>query len=132
MAKPNEEQVNPDKLQSGPVRHDEMPPKLLDQIRAIHRHIGRYIGMNLEEFEIGFMRDLVPDVEVALWTHITVAWHAYHRRHLNGQRQSDELETKMVAALLAISSGVEDVESIGLPAEVGNRLLECYAHPIDE
>lgn len=123
---------NFDDLRPGPIRNETLPPKLLEQIRTIHRHIGRYIGMNLEEFEIGFMRDLHPEVEVALWTRITLAWHAYHRRHLNSRRESGEHEKKLVGALLAISSGVDDVESLGLPADVGNRLFECYAHPFDD
>jgi hypothetical protein len=29
--------------------------------------IGPYLGMTLEEFEIGFMRDMHPEREVALW-----------------------------------------------------------------
>ena len=30
--------------------------------------------MTLEQFEVGFMRDMHPESEVALWCSITAAW----------------------------------------------------------
>ena len=51
----------------GPIRHESLPPDLLGQIRAVYDVIGPYLGMTLEEFEIGFMRDMHPEREVALW-----------------------------------------------------------------
>jgi len=32
----------------------------------------------------------------------------------------------MIAALIAISSGVEDVTKLGVDVEVGRKLLQCY------
>ncbi len=72
------------------------------------------------------MRDTHPESEVVLWCSITAAWLAYHEKFLGGKQLSDEVEKKMVGALIAISTGVEDVSKLGVPAEVGRRLLECY------
>ena len=55
-----------------------LSPELLDQIKAVFDVIGLYIGITLEQFEIGFMRDMHPESEVALWCSITAAWLAYH------------------------------------------------------
>lgn len=33
---------------------------------------------------------------------------------------------KLLGALIAIFTGMVDVENLGVPAEVGRRLLECY------
>ena len=38
----------------------------------------------------------------------------------------DEDEKKLIAALIAISTGVEDVEALGMPVDVGRKLLACY------
>jgi hypothetical protein len=46
---------------------------LLDQIKAVFDVIGPYIHMTLEQFEIGFMRDMHPEGEVALWCSITAS-----------------------------------------------------------
>ncbi len=32
----------------------------------------------------------------------------------------------MLGALIAISTGVDDVAKLNVPAEVGRRLLQCY------
>jgi hypothetical protein len=67
------EHVDPKQLRPGPIRNESLPPALLDQIKAVFDVIGSYIGMTLEQFEIGFMRDMHPQREVALWFNITKA-----------------------------------------------------------
>jgi hypothetical protein len=47
--------------------------------------IGPYIGMTLEQFEVGFMRDMDPESESALWFRITKAWLAYHEDFLGNE-----------------------------------------------
>lgn len=120
------ENVDPSKLRQGPIRHESLPPELLEQIKHIHDLIGKYIGMNLEKFEIGFMRDMHPENEVALWGNITAAWIAYHEKYLNDETLPDEAERNLIAALIGISTGAEDVSKLGVPVDVGRKLLECY------
>ena len=38
----------------------------------------------------------------------------------------DEDEKKLLAALIAISTGVEDAEDLGVSVDVGQKLMECY------
>ena len=118
--------IDPSKLRPGPIRNESLPPAMLDQIKAVFDVIGPYIGMTLEQFEIGFMRDMHPESEVALWCSITVAWLAYHEKYLNNEVLPDEDEKHLLGALIVISTGVEDVTKLNVPVEVGRRLLECY------
>ncbi len=103
-----------------------MSPELLDQIKAVFDVIGSYINMTLEQFEVGFMRDAHPESEVALWCSITAAWLAYHEKFLGDETLPDEDEGKMLGALIAISTGVDDVTKLNVPVEVGRRLIQCY------
>src|SRR5262249_7005952 len=57
------EYIDPKQLRPGPIRHKTLPPELLEQVKAIFDVIGPYIGMPLEQFEIGFMRDMHPESE---------------------------------------------------------------------
>ena len=120
------EHVDPSQLRPGPIRHRSLPPELLERIKAVYEVIGHYVGITLGQFEIGFIRDRHPDSEVALWCSITAAWLAYHEKFLNDETLADDEEKKLLAALIAISTGVEDVSKLGVPFEVGRRLLECY------
>jgi hypothetical protein len=123
------EYVDPSQLRPGPIRNESLSPELLDQIRAVFDVIGPYIGMNLEEFEVGFMQDMHPKSEVALWCRITKAWLAYHEDFLGDDTLPDDEERKLLGALIAISIGVEDEAKLGVPVEVGSRLVQCYDDP---
>src|SRR6516165_1504604 len=118
--------IDPKKLRPGPIRNESLPPELLERIKAVFDVIGPYIGMTLEQFEIGFIRDMHPEREVALWCRITKAWLAYHEDYLQNQTQPDEEERKLLGALIAISTGMEDVLKLKVPAEVARRLVQCY------
>jgi hypothetical protein len=123
------EYVDLSQLRPGPIRHESLPTALLEQIQAVFDVIGPYTGMTLEQFEIGFMRDMHPVSEVALWCRITKAWLAYHEDFLANETQPDEEERKLLGALIAISTGMEDVSKLNVPAEVGRRLAQCYENP---
>jgi hypothetical protein len=123
------ENIDPRKLRQGPIRHESLPPELLGLIKAVFDVIGPYLNMTLEQFEIGFMRDMHPDREIALWCRITKAWLAYHEDFLGKETLPDEEERNLLGALVAISTGIDDVSNLNEPVEVGRRLLQCYDNP---
>ena len=126
------EYVDPSQLRPGLIRHESLPPELLDQIKAVFDVIGPFTAMTLEQFEIGFMRDMHPQREVAVWFRITKAWLAYHEDFLGNDRLPNEEERELLGALIAISTGVEDVSELGVPVEIGRRLVQCYDEPARE
>lgn len=120
------EHVDPNQLRPRPIQHESLSPELLEHVRAVYDVVGPYLATTLEQFEIGFMRDAQPESEVAVWCSITAAWIDYHEKHLGDEVLPDEDEKKLLAALIAISTGVEDMEALGVPADVGRKLLACY------
>ena len=118
--------VDPRQLRPGPIQHESLPPELLAKIKAVFDVIGPHFDMTLKQFETGFMRDLHPEREVALWCRITLAWLAYHEKFLDDERQEDDEERKLLGTLIAISTGVKDVTKFDVPVEVGEKLLQCY------
>lgn len=126
------EPIDPSQLRPGPIRHGSLPTDLLEQIRAVYDVLGPFLDTTLEQFEIGFMRDATPEQEVAIWSMITAAWIVYHEQYLDGEEQPEAVEKKLIAALISISTGVEDVESLGVPVDIGRKLLACYDGPFEE
>jgi len=57
---------------------------------------------------------------------------AYHTQYLNEDVLDDAEERKIVAAPIAISTGVTDLSKLPVPEEVGRRLLKCYERLGDE
>jgi hypothetical protein len=118
--------LDPSQIQPGPILHESLSPELLEQIRAIYDVLGQFFDMTLEQFEVGFMRDANPESEVGLWLGITAVWIDYHEKYLDDLVMSKADEKKLLSALIAISSGVDDPLKLGVPAKIGQRLLDCY------
>jgi hypothetical protein len=116
----------PSQLRPRPIRNKSLPPELLHQTKAVFDVISPNIGMTLEQFEVGFTRDMHPEREVDVWCSITAARLDYHDKFLVNEALPDEQEKKLLAALIAISTGVEDEAKLNVPVEVGCRLLQCY------
>jgi len=114
------------RMRAGPICQDSLSGELLGHIDSIYQKIGRHLGMNLEQFEIGFMREESPDVEVAIWSSIATAWSDFHRKYVGDVKLPRDEEKSLLAALIAISMGVQNVDKLGVPAEVGRRLLACF------
>jgi hypothetical protein len=73
------------------------------------------------------MRDSCPEDEAVIWVSITAAWDDYHEKYLDGEvLDDDDEEKKIIVALIAISTGQEDVTKLPVTVDVGSRLLECY------
>ena len=124
MTDPNP--IDPKDIRSGPFRHDSLSDEMLEQVRSIFDIIGSYLETTLEQFEITLMRDAAPEDEVVIWASITAAWLDYRKQHHDDELLPEGDEKKLLAALIAISTGVEDVEALGVPVDVGRRLLACY------
>ena len=126
MTSPDPEPIDSNDIRPGPIRHESLSDELLELVRSIYNIVGPYLDTTLEQFEINFMRDMHPESEIAVWCSIAAAWLAYHKIYLDDEVQPEEDEKKLLAALIAISTGVEDVEALGVPVDVGRKLLACY------
>ena len=71
-------------LRPGPIRHHSLSDELLAQIQAAYSAIGRYLAMNLEEFEIGFnnLKDKILECEL-IRPHFRVTYHAFSSEQLD-------------------------------------------------
>lgn len=126
MTEPDPQQVNLSHEQHEPIRNAPLAPELLEQIEAIHDVIGPILGNTFEQFERGFVRAPHPEREVAIWCGITAAWIDYHEDFLDNDYLPDDEEKKLIDALVLVSTGVTDPSALGVPTEIGSRLLDCY------
>ena len=123
---PMQQRINLSDVEEGPVRGEKLPDDLLRTIRSLYDDVGRYVKPTLEQWELGFKRDAHPEREVRVWCAIALAWHDYHKNHINNTRLSDEDEEKLVGALAAISSGVTEAGELKLPPQTAEGLLESW------
>lgn len=126
MSEPEFRYVDPKDLRPGPIVNKDLPAELLEQIAAIYEVIGPYISTTLEQFEISFMRDANPESEVAIWSVITGTWIKYHEKYLDDALLPDEDEKKLISALIAISTGIDEPDKLSIDPEIGRGLIECW------
>jgi len=104
--------VPTNELRKGPVRH-ELDGFMVDVARWSYKVVGHYVARTLEEWELDFMRDAVPEQEIGIWHRIAFAFITYHKR--NGLLlRSDEEEGQLVGKLVMASAGGDADKEIQL------------------
>lgn len=111
------------KLKPGPIQHEELPGFLLDIMRWTFKITGRFIVPTLEQWELGFMRDMHVDKQVGMWHRLSFAFISYHQRKRLPLRSHEE-ETRLIGGLITQASSVakaNDTES--------KFLRQCWTEP---
>lgn len=67
--------VHVDQVEAGPIRHEALPPGLIERIRAIAELVEEVYPQTQEEWLDGFRRDSDPEAEVRLWEKIAAKYH---------------------------------------------------------
>jgi hypothetical protein len=129
MDEPEVKNVKLKDLRPGPIRHESLPDELLKTIHAVYETIGLFLTMDLEQFELGFMRDMHPEREAAVWCRIANAWYAYHERFTDLKVQSVEDEREIIGALIAVSTGVRKTQDLPVSPTVAEQLIACWDVP---
>lgn len=117
--------LSPNELGMGVCRlqHQSLPADLVDMCRWIYTIVGRYVVPTLEQWEIGFLCDLRPRLQIYDWyriAHAFITWHA--RRNLPLRSPKEEgLLVAMLANLDRICSPEEEEEQA--------FLRDCYMRP---
>jgi hypothetical protein len=95
------EMVPVSELKPGPIQHANLPDFLLDLIRWTYKVVGHYIQPTLEQWELGFMRDLHVAGEVMFWFRVSHAFITYHRRKGMVVRSVDK-ERQFIGTFLSL------------------------------
>jgi hypothetical protein len=123
--------IDPSNTGKGRVRQETFDPALLDIIAWTHAVVGRYwpSGRTLEEWEIGFMRDLHPGGEVLFSLRVAFAFITYHRR-TGLLPQNFDTEAELVRRLVGYTQWgpIDFAEACG-SAEEEALVHECMEHP---
>ena len=110
-------------VQPGPIVHPTLPAFLLGIIRWTYLIVGRYIQPTLEQWELGFMRDLHVEREVCYWHRLAYAFITYHRRR-GLPPQSDEIERHLVRSFVVLGEADN-----GLSIDEETFLRDCFDTP---
>ena len=102
-------------LRPGPIRHEELPPDLVDRIRAFKEVLGDVEPSSLEGTIENFQRDMHPEREVEIWERIARAYKDFITRHAISDFQT---RSDVFGVLLTIANGGHDFDDFdGLTAD---------------
>ncbi|NLX23992.1 MAG: hypothetical protein GXY55_20265 [Phycisphaerae bacterium] len=94
------EMISTKLLRLAPLRHEELSPASTERVRRLYASVGHMLCPTFEQWEIDFVRDLIPEVEITIWEVIADAFAAYKGEHPNAGK-------KELITLVRISAGVE-------------------------
>ncbi len=87
-------------IQAGPIRHPEgLTPFQVEWMRALYKRVGHYMYPAFEQWELGFMRDTHPEMEIMIWEAIARVYEFYVGKHPDCDPKDSMLR------IAAISSG---------------------------
>lgn len=93
----------------GHIQHKTLSPSTIAIVRRLYERVGHLVCPTLEQWELGYMRDVNLKRELAVWGVIADAFEAYQAENPNADKK------KTLAMLSAISTGggpkVETAES---------------------
>ncbi len=115
-------------IKQGPIRHSTLDPELLKEIKFTYDRVGRLYCPTLEEWEIGFMRDMHPQREVTLWTHIAQATELYLKKYVKkGPGRASEGQRFFVSGkYVQISGGEFEAKKLKVSQQKADRLCNCW------
>lgn len=72
-AKLEKRMVDPSEIRPGPIQHANLNREQLALCAYTYKWAGKYIQPTLEQWELGFMRDLHADRELSFWGRVSIA-----------------------------------------------------------
>lgn len=96
-----------DQIRTGGKRHESLPPELLDRAMPLWERSGKWVGITKEKWIDGFLHDLNPDKEIAIWERIADVIDELWEGPI-GKKLTRE---NLARAVVQVSSGMVDVPS---------------------
>ena len=92
--------------QSGPIRHSELPPALIERIHRLEEIFAEVYPLTHEEWLDGFKRDRDPENEITIWENIASAYTQFLNSGDFGAGARNE-----AFRILLVRSSTSDIES---------------------
>jgi len=109
-----------------------LPTTLNGRIRSTYACLGQHLKVGFEQFQTSILTSKSPEDEAILWSGVSAVWADYQRKYLAGKPPDIECERSIVAALIAISTGEQELSRLPVSFEVATSLLSCYVDLADE
>lgn len=91
-------------LTPGPIRHEALSPELEAVCRDVYRRAGHHTCPSYEQWEVGFLRDMNPDRELAVWQHICAGFERWLQEN---PEATEAAKVEAAAAIVALSAGAD-------------------------
>jgi len=97
------------KLKAGPIQHQAIPDGLEPAVEWTYRIVGHYLYPTLEQWELGFLRELYIEKEILFWQWAAIAFIHYHKHH-NLELRAAEQEKKLLGNFITMQPPDDDAD----------------------
>lgn len=123
-------QVNPNQVQIGPYRHNELPPALLKRIRATTDVFETVDGMSYEKAVDLYKRDINPEENLVLWEEMVRAYTTFCKaRCATVAERSEVYRALLLRSMYAEPEAIERTQAKILNASEVASVVKLYRLP---
>lgn len=113
--------VDAGQLQMGEGQHESFPEEVRDLIKDIKIKLDEVYPMSIEKWEDGFLRDLNPEPEIALWLHVSKI---YDEATTNQNLSSEQKEEYFKVLGICMNSPQDKVLQLTNPQSISKSEAE--------
>jgi len=105
-------------LQVGPIRRESFSDEQVDQIREIHKIMGKYDGQTIEKWVDDFRRDMNPDREIAIWQSMAKAMSDVEKRSgHNDVKNKESYKIVLMSSMAPYEQAKDHMMINGIPED---------------
>jgi hypothetical protein len=124
---PEVEWIDPNEIQSGPIRHDTLPDELLARIKRVHATFADVDGMPLDKWIDDFKRDGDPESNVRIWEDMEVAYNSFCKdRNLPLDTRKEVFKVVLFRSMAPDDEVLARVELKRLTRNEAKEILAAY------
>ena len=122
--------IDPKDIQLSPYRHKELPPALLQRIRATTDTFEKIDGITYERAVDLYKRDLDPESNLVLWEEMARAYKEFCKNRCTSKaEQSDVYRSLLLRSMLSEDESIRRSKLLVLTTEEARRAMSLYRLP---
>lgn len=122
--------VDPNALELGPYRHQELPAELLTRIRAVTDAFQRIDGVSYEEAVDLYRRDVDPESNLVLWEEMVRAYEIFcESRCTRDDERKDVYQALLLRTMFPEEQAIAQLRPVALTREEAREVMQLYRLP---
>lgn len=121
-------EIDPSKLQQGPIVHDELSEEQIEKITKIQSGFADVLPVTLEETITNFKRDRNPNNEINIWLKMLSAYEKFISKEGNEIKLNKKAEAFQLILMRSMMDEEEAIAKVDCKILTKNEIKEIFSY----